>query len=159
MVSLIFLATWASLVFQIVKNLLAMLKTWVWSPVWENPLEEGMVSHSSILAWKIPMNRGVWWATVHGVTKSQTWLSDYHFHFHWTTITCPLLPPSYLPCLALANGFWTKLLWKGREGRGGEAKERLERGFDRVYSDQAINPGTSFLFSFCFQGYSFFDWF
>ena len=40
---------------------------------WEDPLEEGMAIHSSILAWKIPMDREVWWATVHGVTKSQTY--------------------------------------------------------------------------------------
>ena len=39
----------------------------------EDPLEEGMAIHSSILAWKIPMDREVWWATVHGVTKSQTY--------------------------------------------------------------------------------------
>ena len=32
-------------------------------------LEEGMATHSSILAWRIPMDRGAWWATVHGVTK------------------------------------------------------------------------------------------
>ena len=44
--------------------------------VWENPLEEGMAAHSSILAWRILIDRGAWWATVHGVTKSQTRLSD-----------------------------------------------------------------------------------
>ena len=38
---------------------------------WEDPLEEGMTTHSSIVAWRIPMDRGAWWAT-----KSQTWLSD-----------------------------------------------------------------------------------
>ena len=36
-----------------------------------DPLEEGMVTHSSILAWRIPMDRGAWRATVHGVAKSQ----------------------------------------------------------------------------------------
>ena len=39
---------------------------------WEDTLEEGMATHSSILAWRIPMDRGTWWATVHGVTKSLT---------------------------------------------------------------------------------------
>ena len=39
-------------------------------------LEGVMATHSSILAWSIPMDTGAWWATVHGVTKSQTWLSD-----------------------------------------------------------------------------------
>ena len=38
----------------------------------EDPLEEEMATHSSILAWRIPMDRGVWWATAHGVAKSQT---------------------------------------------------------------------------------------
>ena len=57
---------------QTVKNLPAMQETWILSPVWEDPLEEGMVTHSSMLAWRIPMERGAWWATVHGVAKSQT---------------------------------------------------------------------------------------
>ena len=37
---------------------------------------EGHGNHSSILAWRIPMDRGAWWATVSGVTKSQTQMSD-----------------------------------------------------------------------------------
>ena len=41
----------------------------------EDPLEKGMATHSSILAWRIPMDRGAWWAIVHGVTKSWTCLS------------------------------------------------------------------------------------
>ena len=55
-----------------VKNPPAMGKTWVRSLGWEDPLEEGMETHSSILAWKIPMDRGAWWATVHGVTELDT---------------------------------------------------------------------------------------
>ena len=39
---------------------------------WEDPLEKEMATHSSILAWKNPMDVGAWWATVHGVAKSQT---------------------------------------------------------------------------------------
>ena len=65
-----------TLMAQIVKNLPAMLETWVRSLGWEDPLEEGMATHSSILAWRIPLDRGAWWATVHGVSKSQTRLSD-----------------------------------------------------------------------------------
>ena len=45
-------------------------------PIWEDPLEEEMATHSSILAWKIPMDRGVWGATVQEVTKSRTQPSD-----------------------------------------------------------------------------------
>ena len=36
----------------------------------EDPLEKEMATHTSIFAWKIPMDRGAWWATVHGATKS-----------------------------------------------------------------------------------------
>ena len=43
---------------------------------WEDSLEEGMATHSSILAWKIPTDRGAWQAAVHGATKSRTRLSD-----------------------------------------------------------------------------------
>ena len=64
------------LVAQMVKNLPAMQETWVQSLGWEDPLEESMAAHSSILAWRIPMDRGAWWATVHGVTNSQIQLSD-----------------------------------------------------------------------------------
>ena len=66
----------ASLVAQIVKNLPAMQETQVRSLGWEDPLEEGIATHSNILAWRIPMDRGSWWATVHGVAKSRTQLSD-----------------------------------------------------------------------------------
>ena len=59
-----------------VKNPPAMQETWVQSLDWEDPLEEGMVTHSSILAWRIPMDRGASWATLHGVTKTQTRLID-----------------------------------------------------------------------------------
>ena len=57
---------------QMVKNLPAMWETWVGSLGWEDPLEEGMAAHSNILAWRIPMDRGDWWATVNEVTKSWT---------------------------------------------------------------------------------------
>ena len=50
-----------------VKNLPAIQATWVGSLSWEDPLEEGMAIHSSILAWSIPMDREAWLATVHGV--------------------------------------------------------------------------------------------
>ena len=62
-----------------VKNLPAMQEIMqemqVQSLGWENPLEEGMATHSSILAWRIPVDRGAWRATVHGVAKSQSQLN------------------------------------------------------------------------------------
>ena len=57
-----------------------MLKTWVSLLGWEGPPEEGMATHASIPAWKIPMDRGAWQATVHGVVKSQTGLSTVQHH-------------------------------------------------------------------------------
>ena len=59
-----------------VKNLPAMQETQVQSLGQEDPLEKEMATHSSILAWKIPIDRGAWWAAVHGVARSQTQLSD-----------------------------------------------------------------------------------
>ena len=49
---------------QSVKNPPAMLEIWVRSLGWEDPLEEGTATHSSILAWRIPMSRGPWRAAV-----------------------------------------------------------------------------------------------
>ena len=63
-------------VVQLIKNPPAMHDTWVQSLGWEDTMEKGMATHSSILAWRIPMDRGAWWATVHGVTKSWTQLID-----------------------------------------------------------------------------------
>ena len=62
----------ASLVAQTVKNPPVMWETWVQSLGWEDPLEESMATYSSILAWRLPMDREAWWATVHGVARSRT---------------------------------------------------------------------------------------
>jgi len=70
----------ASLVAQTVKNSPARRETWVRSLGWEDLLEEEMATHSSIPAWRTPMDRGAWEAIVHGVAKTQTRLSDFHFH-------------------------------------------------------------------------------
>ena len=58
---------------QLVKNPPALQETWVRSLGWEEPLEKGMATHFSILAWKILD------CIVHGVAKSQTRLRDFHF--------------------------------------------------------------------------------
>ena len=68
----LFQNAWASLVAQMVKNPSTMGEIWVQSLSWEDPLEEDMATHSSILSWRIPMDRGVWWDKVHGVAKSWT---------------------------------------------------------------------------------------
>ena len=67
---------------------------WVQSLGWEDPLGEGIATHSSILAWRIPMDRGGWWAIIHRVTKRQTRWSDWA-HMHATqqaTLTNTLIP-------------------------------------------------------------------
>ena len=72
--------SWASLVVRLVKNPPATRETWVQSLGWEDPLEKGKATRSSILAWRIP------WTTVHGVKKSQTQLSNFHFtSLHFTS--------------------------------------------------------------------------
>ena len=64
----------------------------------------GIATHLSILAWKNPMDRGAWWATVHGVTKSQTRLSNWHVHVGHLASCLQLMPslspmptPTYTP--------------------------------------------------------------
>ena len=63
---------------QTIKNPPAMEETRVGSLGQEDPLEKGMVAHSSLLAWGIPMGRQVRWAAVHGVAKNWTRLRDFH---------------------------------------------------------------------------------
>ena len=73
---------WASPMAQQVKNLPAIQKThntqemWVRSLGREDSLEEEMATHSRILAWKNPMERGAWQAIVHGAAKNRKQLSD-----------------------------------------------------------------------------------
>ena len=67
----------ASLVAQKIKCQPAMRETWVRSLGQEDPLEKGMATHSSILAWRLPwMGEIGKLHTIHGVPKSQTQLSD-----------------------------------------------------------------------------------
>ena len=81
--------SWASLVAQLVKNPPAMQETWVQSVGWEEPLEKGKAIDSSILAWRIPCA-----GEVHGVAKSRTQLSDFHFN-----------------CTLHEKGCWHKEAW------------------------------------------------
>ena len=67
----------SSLVAQLVKNTPAMQETPVRFLGLEDPLEKGMATHSSTLAWRIPQTR----ESVHGFAKSRTWRNDFHFHF------------------------------------------------------------------------------
>ena len=77
---------WASLVAQAVKNPPAMQEIQVRSLCWEDPLEGGMATHSSILAWRNSRDGTTWWATVQGARKSGARLNDQHFTFTFKNI-------------------------------------------------------------------------
>ena len=66
------LVSWASLVAQTVKDLPAMWETWVQSLGWEDPLEEGMATHSSVFAWRIPWTEEPWGLQSCGHKESDT---------------------------------------------------------------------------------------
>ena len=96
-----------------VKNPLPMQETketWVHSLGWEDPLEEGTATHSSIVAWRIPCTEETGDAKGHGITKSRTRLSDNHFHFHTVTCSGRLPPYSQLFSGFLSTGIKTELL-------------------------------------------------
>ena len=82
---------WASPVAQTLKNLPAKWETWVRSLGWEDPMEEGVITHCGTLAWRIPMDRGAWRATVHRVTESRTGLSDKAHLADWLYFMPPYL--------------------------------------------------------------------
>ena len=71
----------------------------------EDLLEKEMATHSSILAWENPMDGGAWWATVHGVAKSRTRLSDFTFTFFFTYEHSKVLYKSALRHLSLLFTF------------------------------------------------------
>ena len=80
-----------------------MPETWFWSLSWEDSLEKGKATHSSILAWRIP-----WFAQSMGLPKSQTWLSDFHFHIDPGILLGPLL--WWNLCVTLIR-LWSLLVW------------------------------------------------
>ena len=72
----IFTSIVLTLMAQTVKNLPAVQEIWVQSLGWEDPLEKQVATHSSYSCLENSMDRGAWWATVHGVTKSWPRLSE-----------------------------------------------------------------------------------
>ena len=79
---------WVSLVAQMVKNLLAVQETWFWTLGWEDPLEKGVTTYSSILAWRIPWTEepgGLQSMGLQGVR--QDWATNTHTHTHTHTAT------------------------------------------------------------------------
>ena len=95
-----------------VKNLPAMQGAWVQSLGWEDPLEEGMATHSSIFAWRIPKDRGAWWATVHSAAKTQIWLKWPRMHmvtstdFFFFTSTDFYYYPVQFNCSVMSDFLW-----------------------------------------------------
>ena len=63
---------WSGVMAQMVKNPPAIREAWVRFLNWEDSPEKEMATHSSILAWRIPTDRGAWWATIHGVADLDT---------------------------------------------------------------------------------------
>ena len=100
---------WASLVAQLVKNPPAVRETWIWSLGWENPLENGMATHSSILAGRIPWTIYSSW----GRRESDTteWLSLFTF-ITSVYLSCPhigvlpVLHKVYEQCNAYSSTYW-----------------------------------------------------
>ena len=87
----------SSLVTQMVKNLPFMQETWVWSLGQEDPLEEGMATHSSIPAWRIPMDGGAWRLSFMGSQRvGHDWaytfiqIASYHIFFIHSSTDGPL---------------------------------------------------------------------
>ena len=132
---------WASLVAQLVKNLPAVWETWVWSLVWEDPLEQGKATHSSILAWRIP------WTVVHWVAKSrQDWAT--FTSLFWVEVSGEAVDARgklTLPCLQEAqeiNFPWemcTPCIWR--------SKDTLTVG-DREFEQRSLCKQTVILYKF-----------
>ena len=94
-------------------------ETRIWSPGRDDPLEKEMATHSNILAGG-PMDRGAWWATVHGVAKSRMWLSN------WTHssvgVECATAPS--LLSYPLARLYFIRSPWFGHsKGEKAEARD------------------------------------
>ena len=88
-----------SLVAQTVKNLPAMQTTWVWPLGWEDPLEKGMATHSSILAWRIP------WTEEPGDLQS---MESQRFRHNWLTKYAHTYIPTYI---YKGGGGWNQPIW------------------------------------------------
>ena len=105
--STVFIRITSSLVAQMLNNPPAMQETWVQSLGWEDPLEEVMATHSSILAWRIPMKRRAWWATVPGLQRvTHNWVTKHTPQYSITPPTSACMDAFYKllrSCLTLCD--------------------------------------------------------
>ena len=99
--------SWASLVAQMLKLLPAIQETWIWSLGWEDLLEEGMATDSSILAWRIPMDKGAWPAMVHGVACKTELLSTTQHVYIWIYMCVRACVLSHFSHVQLFATLWT----------------------------------------------------
>ena len=140
----------------------AMQETWIPSLDREDPLEEGMATHSCILAWKNPMDRGTWWATVHGFTKSQTWLKWLSMHidvcmhifirsfifFCSYVLHLECLWFLILPCHWLWGPTCWSFLWDSWKNRGGPTTSLEDRCNDGIPAS-ASGAGNEMNWTWC----------
>ena len=108
--------------------------------------EKAMAPHSSTLAWKSPMDRGAWWAAVHGVARSQTWLSNFTFTFHFHALE----KETAIQCSCLENpgdgGAWWAAVYGVAQSRTG--LKRLSSSSSSV--SQILSTLGSLLFNYNF---------
>ena len=97
--------SWASLVAQTVNNSPEVWETWVRSLGWEDLLEKGMGTHFSILTWRIPMDRGAQWTTVHGGPKES------NITQHNLQLQGPFVPISLRPVLGIVAASVVGTVW------------------------------------------------
>ena len=135
--------SWASLVAQLVKNPPAMQETWFRSLGWEDPLEKGMATHYSILAWRIP------WTAYSMGSQSQTRLSDFHFTF--TRIVNEMFRSVQFSCSVLSDSLQPHGLYSPLNSPGqntGVGNLSLLQG---IFPTQGSNPGLPYCRQILYQ--------
>ena len=127
--------TRASLVAQLVKNPSAMWETWVQSVGWEDSLEKGKATHSSILAWRIP------WTVHRGVAKSQTQLRDLlslHFIYIYIYMTHPRVWNGYPLQYSCLEGPMDRGTWQDTVHRVAQNRTQLST-YTQICSVQLLS--------------------
>ena len=101
----------ASLVAQMVGNPPVMRETWIQLLGWEDPLEEGIATPSSTLAWRIPIDRGAWWLqSLRFQRAGHDWVTKHITHGHCNV--CHVFPRLLVVCESLCCDFLRMKSWK-----------------------------------------------
>ena len=125
--------SWASLVAQTVKNPPAVWDTWVRSLGWEDPLEEGMATHSSILAWRIPREEPGGLQPMESQRVRHHWATK---HSSWVSRAPSSLPPFFYFTSPWATGHHVHLNNPG----GQESRSNCSKGRDSTGNQQGHYP-------------------